>query len=73
MPGRWPGGNNHGGRKSRQKRCNGGAMRSGIAESRTDGAVPEDLAGCAETLLRANRLGLPVSMAYACCRSREPQ
>ena len=73
MPGRWLGGTHNRSGKSRQKWRNRGVMRSGVAERRPDSAVPEDLAGCAEAPLGANRLRLSVSLAYACCRSRESQ
>jgi hypothetical protein len=73
MPGRWLGCKHNRGGKSRQKRRNRGAMRSGVAERGPDSAVPENLAGSAETLLGANRLGLPVRLAYACCCSRKSQ
>ena len=73
MPGGWLGGKHNGGGKSCQKRCKRGAMRSGVAERGPDSTVAKDLAGSAVALLGANRLGSPVGLAYACCRSRESQ
>ena len=73
MPGGWLGGKYDSGGKRRQERYNRGAMRSGVAERGPDSTVAKDLAGSAVALLGANRLGSPVGLAYACCRSRESQ
>ena len=68
MPGGRTGGNNNRRGQGHQERRNQGTMRSWITKRRPDGTVTKDLAGRAITLLAAGRLGVPVSLAYGCCR-----